>query len=177
MKSLAILGLFLFNFAHSFEADEAKILFRNLGKRAAGYYALQGGAIKESRKDIQGFLVYFKNKQAITYYPIKMEYTSWGATLHGTMIEIDNQVLIKNFNGKTPRQVLGLYKGGKVGLSLMAGFKSSFASNKSKVRFVDSSLKLSTLGIDLSYVKYSIAIDHSHKKEIPTGWDEVVRSK
>ena len=170
-----IFSLFTIMSAHSFEADSAKIIYRNLGKREQGYFYLQGGLVYEARRDIKGFLVYFKNQSPVAYYPVEVDFHSMGLTAQFALIEHDNTIRLKNFKGKKPKDIIGRFRGGKAGLSIMAGFKGAVAGNKKGIMMYDSSLKLSTLGIDLSYIRYEVAVDNSYDGDIPFSWDEVVR--
>jgi hypothetical protein len=173
MKFLLLLLISFSSFG--FYADKAKVVFRNVEVREQGYYVMQGGLLKESRKDIKAFLVFFDDyMNGTAYYPVTISFTSWGATAVLAMIEIDNTLRFSHFKGLTPASFLGKYHGGKIGLSLMAGFKGIYAMNSNNIRLYDSSMKLSTLGVDLSYVTYQIKIDKTYEKPLPHGWDAVI---
>ncbi len=176
MKKIFLIASLLFiNSTYSFEASKAKILFRNLGKREQGFFTLQGGFIAQKRKNIQGFLVFFnEDGSAHAAYPVVVDFSSLGITALFTLIEHDSSIRFENFKKKTPRDFLGTYHGGKIGLSLMAGFKGAMARNKEKISLFDSSIKLSTLGVDFSYIKYDIRIDETYQKKLPYSWDEVI---
>ncbi len=172
---LACLVLITSFASHSIEAQKAKIIFRNLGKREQGYFYLQGGLVYESRKDIQGFLVFFNNNKTVAYYPVEVDFTSWGLTAHLALVEHDNSIRIEGVKNKSVREFLGNYYGGKAGLSIMAGFKGAVAGRKNGPYIYDSSLKLSTLGLDLSFIKYSVSEDKTYEKELPYSWDEIIK--